>query len=317
MNDPLIVHVENFESAMLLVDIDDDLKFIYKLLTSKYWPGPLTLVVRANDKLIPPTVTAGTGSVGIRCPNHKIALELIHKSGVPIAAPSANKFGHVSPTKPQHVLEDFIKDDVLIIDGGACSFGIESTVAKLLKEKEHEYLIMILRKGGISQESLQNFIEQHSKEFVDKNIKLRVDSMKHKVPSEPVPKMPEEDKLAKEAPGMMLKHYSPHIDTYIIEKSECIENPIKSAIIDFGKTNIKLKDKVKWYKDLSEKSDVKEAIANIYEYLRQAEIQEGVEKIYLANMKNEDLVSKISANKEHLEALYDRMFRAAAGKILK
>jgi L-threonylcarbamoyladenylate synthase len=74
MNDPLIVHVDNYESAIKLVDIDEQTKKVYKLLAETYWPGPLTIVTKANDALIPPTVTAGTGCVGIRCPNHKVLL---------------------------------------------------------------------------------------------------------------------------------------------------------------------------------------------------------------------------------------------------
>mmetsp|Transcript_41333 Transcript_41333/g.39801 ORF Transcript_41333/g.39801 Transcript_41333/m.39801 type:complete len:104 (-) Transcript_41333:550-861(-) len=94
------------------------------------------MVVKANLDIIPSLVTASTGFVGIRMPKNEIALNLIKTSGLPIAAPSANKFGHVSPTKPEHVYNDFYKDsEVLIIDGGACSFGIESTVVKLSYEK--------------------------------------------------------------------------------------------------------------------------------------------------------------------------------------
>jgi L-threonylcarbamoyladenylate synthase len=111
---------------------------LFKTLANKYWPGPLTMVVRANMQVIPSLVTAETGFVGIRMPNHEIALDLIRTSGLPLAAPSANKFGHVSPSKAEHVYSDFHKDsEVYIIDGGACSFGIESTVLKITYDKEH------------------------------------------------------------------------------------------------------------------------------------------------------------------------------------
>lgn len=90
------------------------------------------MVVKANAKMIPDLVTASTGFVGIRMPNHEVALNLIKESGLPLAAPSANKFGHVSPTKAEHVYNDFHEDsEVLIINGGQCSFGIESTVLKI------------------------------------------------------------------------------------------------------------------------------------------------------------------------------------------
>lgn len=111
---------------------DAEIVSLFKLLAGKYWPGPLTMVVKANLDLIPLMITAQTGFVGIRLPNHEIARDLLRTANVPVAAPSANKFGHVSPSKAEHVYKDFSKDtDVLIIDGGECSFGIESTVLKI------------------------------------------------------------------------------------------------------------------------------------------------------------------------------------------
>jgi L-threonylcarbamoyladenylate synthase len=114
------------------------------------------MVVKANLELIPSLVTAETGFVGLRMPNHEIALDLLRTSNVPIAAPSANKFGHVSPTKAEHVYNDFFKDsEVLIIDGGSCSFGIESTVVKITYEDESDlFKLLILRRGGISESYL-------------------------------------------------------------------------------------------------------------------------------------------------------------------
>ena len=114
------------------------------------------MVVKANLELIPSLVTAETGFVGLRMPNHEIALDLLRTSNVPIAAPSANKFGHVSPTKAEHVYNDFFKDsEVLIIDGGSCSFGIESTVVKITYEDKSDlFKLLILRRGGISESYL-------------------------------------------------------------------------------------------------------------------------------------------------------------------
>lgn len=109
----------------------------FKILSNKFWPGPLTLIVKANLELIPDLITAGTGFVGLRMPNNPIALELLKESGLPLAAPSANKFGHVSPTKPEHVYNDFYKDsEVAILDGGQCNFGIESTVLKIIEHSQ-------------------------------------------------------------------------------------------------------------------------------------------------------------------------------------
>lgn len=100
-------------------------------------------------------ITAETGSVGLRMPNHHVALELLRESGVPLAAPSANKFGHVSPTKPEHVYNDFYLDsEVAILDGGQCDFGIESTVLKIIEHSSSKFELSILRKGGISEKAL-------------------------------------------------------------------------------------------------------------------------------------------------------------------
>lgn len=114
------------------------------------------MVVKANLELIPSLVTAETGFVGLRMPNHEIALDLLRTSNVPVAAPSANKFGHVSPTKAEHVYHDFHKDsEVFIIDGGSCSFGIESTVMKITYSADEDlYRLLILRRGGVSEQNL-------------------------------------------------------------------------------------------------------------------------------------------------------------------
>ena len=132
LTDPLIVHVTSKEWAKkLLIFENKKIEELFDKLADKYWPGPITLVAKANLDIIPKLITAQTGFVGVRVPNNDIAQKLINSAGKPIAAPSANKFGHVSPTKPSHVFDDFKNDSVTIIDGGQCSFGIESTVLKL------------------------------------------------------------------------------------------------------------------------------------------------------------------------------------------
>lgn len=134
LTDPLIVHVHSFEQAMSLTDksCSEASMQLFKALTTKFWPGPLTVIVKANLEKIPMLITADTGLVGLRMPSNEIALELLRAAEVPVAAPSANKFGHVSPTKAEHVYNDFHLDsEVTILDGGQCNFGIESTVLKI------------------------------------------------------------------------------------------------------------------------------------------------------------------------------------------
>lgn len=136
---PLIVHVSSIEMAKALVG---EWSAEADCLAREHWPGPLTLVV-PKAAAIPDLVTAGLPTVGIRMPNHPIALELIRESGVPIAAPSANKFTELSPTTAQHVREAF-GESVPVLDGGACLVGIESTVVAIEKGT-----VTLLRPGMI------------------------------------------------------------------------------------------------------------------------------------------------------------------------
>lgn len=124
LSSPLIVHVENLEQARALAaDWPKDAE----RLAQAYWPGPLTLVVPKNPD-IPDSVTAGLPTVGLRIPRHPVALALLHATGLPIAAPSANRFTQLSPTTAEHVREAFGDETPFLLDGGPCEVGIESTV---------------------------------------------------------------------------------------------------------------------------------------------------------------------------------------------
>lgn len=123
---PLIVHVADTDAARSLAT---EWTPVAEELAAMYWPGALTLVVRKTDA-IPAIITAGGDTVGLRVPDHPVALELLRRSGVPVAAPSANRSEEVSPTTARHVADSLgpYVDDLLILDGGACRVGIESTV---------------------------------------------------------------------------------------------------------------------------------------------------------------------------------------------
>jgi L-threonylcarbamoyladenylate synthase len=139
-NSPLIVHVSSIEMARELVS---EWPLEAEGLAQRYWPGPLTVVL-PKSPAIPDIVTAGLPTVGIRVPAHPVALELIEAAGVPIAAPSANKFMGLSPTTAEHVTEAF-GDELPVLDGGACEVGIESTVVSITDGK-----LTVLRPGMIS-----------------------------------------------------------------------------------------------------------------------------------------------------------------------
>ena len=143
---PLIVHVASIEMAQALVT---EWEPQADQLARKYWPGPLTLVL-PRAAAIPDIVTAGLPTVGIRVPDHPLALALIREAGVPLAAPSANRFTGLSPTTAEHVREAF-GDAVPVLDGGHCRVGIESTVVSIASGK-----ITLLRPGMISLEDVES-----------------------------------------------------------------------------------------------------------------------------------------------------------------
>jgi L-threonylcarbamoyladenylate synthase len=151
--DPLIVHIASFEQ---LVDLVENVSDTVKLLADKFWPGPLTFVLPKTNK-VPEIVTSGLATVGVRMPDNPIALELIRKAGCPIAAPSANKFGRISPTKAMHVKKQLPNVD-FIIDGGKTSVGIESTIVFVDGDT-----CTLLRAGKITIDDIRETLPQNFK----------------------------------------------------------------------------------------------------------------------------------------------------------
>ncbi|MFN9364263.1 MAG: L-threonylcarbamoyladenylate synthase [Planctomycetota bacterium] len=147
---PLIVHVAELSQALPLVQTFPEAA---KKLADAFWPGPLTLVLPRSHS-VPDCITAGHSTVGIRIPQHPVALQLLRELGSPIAAPSANRFTQVSPTRAAHWAVDIGHDLELILDGGPCEVGVESTVLDLSGPKP-----MLLRPGGISREALEFVLE--------------------------------------------------------------------------------------------------------------------------------------------------------------
>ncbi|MCX8098647.1 MAG: L-threonylcarbamoyladenylate synthase [Casimicrobiaceae bacterium] len=138
---PLIVHVPSIEGARSLAAHWPEAA---ERLARAFWPGPLTLIV-PKAEMIDPVVTGGQASVGLRVPAHRLARRLLERLGRPLAAPSANRFGHVSPTTAAHVLDEFCDEsDLLVLDGGACEVGVESTIVDLTTTR-----VRILRPGRI------------------------------------------------------------------------------------------------------------------------------------------------------------------------
>jgi L-threonylcarbamoyladenylate synthase len=147
--DPLIVHLSE---ADMLEDVAVAVPDGARTLTHVFWPGPLTLVLPKKGS-VPDIVTAGLTSVAVRMPDHPVALELIKRSERPIAAPSANRFGMISPTTAQHVADQLGADISLILDGGPCRIGIESTIVSFATPDP-----LLLRPGGVSVEEIEAIV---------------------------------------------------------------------------------------------------------------------------------------------------------------
>ena len=163
------------------------------LLAEKFWPGPLTMVLPARD-CVPKCTTAGLPTVAVRCPDSQITRRIIALSGVPIAAPSANISGKPSTTTAQHVLHDHKGKIELIVDGGPCRVGVESTIVDLTEERPR-----LLRPGGITPEQLMEVLGDL---VVDKAVTAQIDK----------------DAVVK-APGMKYRHYAPACQVMIVSGS--------------------------------------------------------------------------------------------------
>ncbi len=188
-NDPLIVHIQNREWLERVVQAKPPHT---ELLVNRFWPGPLTLIFPRKPD-IPLNVTAGGNNVAVRAPAHPVAQALLAASGLPIAAPSANRFGHTSPTKASHVLDD-LKDRIdLVLDGGECPIGLESTVLDLTSDPP-----VILRPGGIPREDIEQVI---GKVLLAAKNKLK------------------ENQNSMPSPGLLERHYSPHATLILIENT--------------------------------------------------------------------------------------------------
>ena len=175
--DPLIVHIAD---PGQLTDVAESVPPLATKLIENFWPGPLSLVLE-KQTCIPDIVTAGLTSVAIRCPAHELARRLIKTAGVPVAAPSANRFGAVSPTTAAHVIEQFGDEVPTVLDDGPCSVGVESTVISFVDSPDG--YPTLLRPGGIPLEDIEK---------ITGKVKVR---------------MHEETSPA--SPGQLLRHYSP------------------------------------------------------------------------------------------------------------
>jgi L-threonylcarbamoyladenylate synthase len=190
--DPLIVHIANAEQLPLVVS---EIPERARILSRAVWPGPLTIVLPKRPE-ISDLVTSGLPGVGVRVPQHPMALELLKRTARPLAAPSANLFGGISPTTAQHVLDGLSGRVDYILNGGACEVGVESTVISLMSDDA-----VVLRPGGFPIEQLERLIGPVKRAVTD----------------------PALDDAAQPAPGMLSRHYAPGTPMRLISVDELAE----------------------------------------------------------------------------------------------
>lgn len=229
--DPVIVHIA---SASALADLASEVPPLARVLAERFWPGPLTLVLPKRAE-VPDIVTAGLPTVGVRVPRHPVALALLEAAGQPVAAPSANPFGSISPTTAQHVLDGLGDRIDLILDGGPCEVGVESTVLSLAGARPR-----LLRPGGITREELET-------------IAGPVDL------GEPAPRP--------EAPGQLASHYATRTAIRLAAPGETAPPPgLRAGLLRLAA--VTPGDGYAAVETLSAAGDLREAAANLFAALR-------------------------------------------------
>lgn len=280
-DNPLIVHIAAPSDADKIAYTND----LYYKLAERFMPGPLTIILPKRD-IIPSEATAGLDSVAIRCPVHEVARQIIERSGVPIAAPSANKSGRPSPTSARHVYNDMNGIIPLIIDAGPCDVGVESTVIKISEDS-----IIVLRPGAITAEMLREVCD---------NVTI----------SSAVTEELKEGEVAL-SPGMKYKHYAPASELYLVDGNEDEFEKIvkkkakkeKCAVICYEEELTKFEG----IPTLSagKRDDIKEQTKRLFELLRRCD-ELGVDTVY-AHLPSKD---------GQALAMYNRMIRACAHRVI-
>ncbi|MBQ2696405.1 MAG: threonylcarbamoyl-AMP synthase [Clostridia bacterium] len=277
-DNPLIVHISNTD---MLSQIVKSVSPAAQKLMDTFWPGPLTIIFEKSDT-IPMTVTAGLSTVAVRMPSHPVAQYLIEKSGVPVAAPSANLSGSPSTTRASHVIADLTGRVDYIIDGGACQVGLESTVLDMTGD-----VPQILRPGGVSLEELQAVLGEVAYEPALKD-------------SRQVPK----------SPGMKYRHYAPKAELYLVEPqytdelvkqlAVCRNQGKKTGVLCCGDTQYEADFKIDCGRDAQAYAQA------LFDALRQMD-DLGAEVIFAEIPCDEGGI---------VPALMNRMLKASGGQVL-
>ena len=268
--DPLIVHTNSIEKIESFVE---EIPSLARQLMNSFWPGPVTILLRKKS-IIPDLVTSGLDSVAVRIPNHPLTLSLLEQLNFPLAAPSANPFGYVSPTEARHVDAQLGDRVSYILDGGTCHVGVESTIVSFLDKKPR-----VLRLGGLAIEKIEEVIgpveiNQHSS-------------------SRPA------------APGMLKSHYAPGKSIELINgfdwKKATDFSELGSIVFNKALENIPLENQV----ILSKSGDLDEAARNLFSALRLLDQKPNIKTILTEFVPNEglgrainDRIKRATANKD-------------------
>lgn len=277
-DNPLIVHIGTVEEVSLYTT---NISKVAQKCMDAFWPGPLTLVMHAKPNVLAPSVTAGLDSVGIRMPDHPVALELLQSLKKPLAAPSANRSGKPSPTKAEHVFEDLQNIIPCILDGGMTGIGLESTVLDVTMDTP-----VILRPGGVTKEMLEAVIGP----VVEPSLEQQ------KIESTP------------KAPGMKYTHYAPEAPVYLIDANkEAIEKAInelkpKHKVALLAPESLK-EINADYYFSFGNAHDLEQMSASLYDALRACDKTDAT--IILATATSKTGVGT---------AIMNRLEKAAGGK---
>jgi len=270
--DPLIVHVRDLLHAEELAEVNDRAR----LLAHAFWPGPLTIVL-PRKAIVSDWVTASQSTVALRSPSHPVFKKLLELTGLALAAPSANPFGYISPTRAAHV-QKILGDRIeCIVDGGACHHGVESTIVDLSSDQ-----VCILRPGPIGVDAIAAVLGE---------------------PVTPVKRSPRGQTEAQLAPGMLIRHYSPRTPAHLVDTfpegkgSSSAWVFLKHPSVSELESAILAGAQAFW---LSESGDVAEMMQNVYDLLHNLD-SGGFSAIF---------VQRPSARLPGSEALIDRLTRA-------
>ena len=236
-NHPLIIHIANIEQMEYWVQ---HVPSVAVTLADKFWPGPLTLVLK-RKKNVGTLASGGRPTIALRIPAHPVAQQLLEQSNVGLVAPSANRFSRPSPTKASHVLDDFVDQDVLVLDGGSTQFGIESTVIEILDEKTPR----LLRPGVITKQQIQEVTGKLSEKIIEG-----------------------------EASGTHEHHYAPKQPVKLVSSKQLknLSTNNKTAVISFAKPD--QSNNTYWFEF---PTDPAKAAQNLFDLMRQCEATDAVE----------------------------------------